>query len=259
MKLTDYLIENANQFRIDIDWLPEYYCKLISDFSDMEIIIDDELRDWGSGQRRPYYRLRGKRITEEQAFDIISKTDDEVLFDFRNEYNNIDKVNLLHFRNFWITRSHYPSYMGWVQPNGIVGGNGITDKYPEMQELLEDIINIKINFPYLEFMVAITFWDEIPDYEWEKDWEDRASEPNKKLDDYKDFYEAIDIVFHVYENKIEVLNEGIGAERYKEKIKEYEDGIEDDSVYASDYYEVNGINPVSEEFLQKFEKLAKGD
>lgn len=38
-----------------------------------EIIVDEEVKDYKAFARRPYYRMRGKQATEEQAFDIIRR------------------------------------------------------------------------------------------------------------------------------------------------------------------------------------------
>ena len=43
----------------------------------LEIRFDDEkLMTYEFFARRPYYRVRGKRVTEEQAFEIIRRCDD---------------------------------------------------------------------------------------------------------------------------------------------------------------------------------------
>lgn len=225
------------------------YQKQITDkFKELTIKVDEECEEYDTYVRRPYYRLRGKRITEEQALDIIRRTDDFVYFDTRNRCKKEDMVNLYHFRNFWLTQHHYPPFHGWVQPDGLVGGNGITDKYPTYDEILDDIIDMKLSFPYLEFIVAITCWNEVPDYVWDNDCN---SIVDGKLDNFSDFNENIDIVFHVHDDLIEILSGEEGAKRYDEMLPKYEEGVKNDEIYSSDYYYDRKINPVSKEFIKK--------
>jgi hypothetical protein len=43
-------------------------------YNEYEIIIPDGL-DYDGNVRRPYYRMRGKPVTKEQAFELIRRTD----------------------------------------------------------------------------------------------------------------------------------------------------------------------------------------
>ncbi|MDE7274907.1 MAG: hypothetical protein K2N95_18005 [Lachnospiraceae bacterium] len=52
-------------------------------YNEYEIIVPDGLEYDGS-VRRPYYRMRGKPVTEEQAFELIRRTD--------NFFREIDEI-----------------------------------------------------------------------------------------------------------------------------------------------------------------------
>jgi hypothetical protein len=99
-------------------------------YDDIEIIIDKDMDQYDSITRRPYYRLRGKPVSKEQAFEVIRRTDAIFRFDIKLPYAS-DYIRTCHIRNWWFNRNHFPSDMGWIHSDGTVGGNGITDKYPE--------------------------------------------------------------------------------------------------------------------------------
>lgn len=61
----------------DYDYFDDCHIyKAIYSEAPVQIFVYDEISsNWSSSVRRPYYQMRGKRITPEQAFDIICKTD----------------------------------------------------------------------------------------------------------------------------------------------------------------------------------------
>ena len=218
--------------------------------SNIQVLYDDNLEDWDSTARRPYYRLRGQSITEEQAFDIISKTD-RVLDNVRlNDGTYLsDKIDIyftFNLQNRWFIKNIFPKFNGWCKPDGTIGCNGLTGKYPDLKELLWDIQGISSRFPYLNFVWAITDWDEVPDYIWD-DVDDKLVDI-KYREDFKDFIEHIEILFYVHDNTIEILQ----GDEAKQKYLEYESKYEKDSlVFTEYYYENSGIQPASIEYLER--------
>ena len=56
----------------------------MENFQDIQVIIDPEAAGMDFDVRRPYFRMRGKPVTEEQAFDIIRQTDEFFCHDMRS-------------------------------------------------------------------------------------------------------------------------------------------------------------------------------
>ena len=231
-----------------------------------QVIIDPEVAKMDFEVRRPYFRMRGKPVTEEQAFDIIRRTDNFFRWDMR-------KYNLEGFLvsdrflldNLWYSPNFYPHPRGWVRPDGIVGQNGVTGKYPAEDEFVASILPLKEAFPYLDFMVAITDWNEIPDYLW--DLMEKSHEAAERHDDnlyrqysdelerlqtsenYPDFPEHIVYGILVYDDKVEL----IAPERAREMYQKYNIlyGGADEAIFTMDYYEKNNIHPVDFAYLQR--------
>ena len=44
-------------------------------FQNIQVITDPEVAGIDFNVKRPYFRMRGRPVTEEQAFDIIRRTD----------------------------------------------------------------------------------------------------------------------------------------------------------------------------------------
>lgn len=79
------------------------------------IVIDEEVSRYDTNTRRPYFQLRGKKVTEDQAFDIIRKTDRF----FQWEAKIPEVIQTLHFPNWWFCKNHYPTHYGWCHPSGM--------------------------------------------------------------------------------------------------------------------------------------------
>ena len=249
MKLSTYVGNNIEKFDC-----PEWFYRGKCD--DIELIIDEDMDEYDSIARRPYYRLRGKPVSQEQAFEVIRRTDSIFRFGIQVPWNS-DYVETWHINNWWFNRNHFPSDMGWIHSDGTVGGNGITDKYPNFSELLSDMVELIQAFPYLDFVLAITTWDELPEEMFfcdREDWEgDDQSyeefEEKRKFERYDGFYDAIDIGFWVHDNKIEVLNPKNAVKKYKEYEKKY--SVKNQDYYAADYNMENGIIPCDEDYLKR--------
>ena len=229
---------------------------------DIQVIIDPEVAGIDFEVRRPYFRMRGKPVTEEQAFDIIRRTDNFFRWDMRKwQLEDLVSDRFL-LDNVWYSPNFYP-HRGWVRPDGIIGMNDVTGKYPSEDEFLASILELKEEFPYLDFMVAVTDWDEIPDYLWElmgKSHE-AAERHDDKLyrqysdeydrlhtsEDYPDFQEHIVYGIWVHDDKVELMAPERAKERYLEYNRLY--GGADEAVFTMDYYEENNIHPVDFEYL----------
>lgn len=80
-----------------------------------QIIIDEDV-DMPEYVRRPYYRLRGKLVTQEQAFDIIRRTDVYLGCNFEEIKKNEKFIHTGNFRN-WLFIDQY----GWIHADGLPG------------------------------------------------------------------------------------------------------------------------------------------
>lgn len=171
-----------------------------------------------------YFRMRGRKVTPLQAFDIISKTES-----FAPHSNEVDyKI----FQGGWLSR-HF--HMGIVRPDGYLGCNGLTlESAPTLKDLIQSIVTLKRSFKYLDFVFAITGWVGKPPMR-------RTHEEMFSHYDfgYKNFDEAIVAGVHVTGKKIRLLN----AENTRAIYKKYNDlyGCVDESVFSNDYYLINDI------------------
>ena len=234
-------------------------------FQDIQVIIDLEVAGIDFDVRRPYFRMRGKPVTEEQAFDIIRRTDNF----FRHDMYRYDLEDLVGDRfvldNVWYSPNFYPHPRGWVRPDGLVGMNDITGKYPEEEDFLYSVLPLKEAFPYLDLMIAVTDWDEMPDYLWDlmkksneaaergdMDLRHKYDDERERLftsEDYPDFPEHIVYGIWVHDDKVELMAPARAREKYLEYNRLY--GGEDEAVFTMDYYEDRNIHPADFEYLRR--------
>ncbi|MCR5789891.1 MAG: hypothetical protein K6G83_08380 [Lachnospiraceae bacterium] len=216
-------------------------------FKKLYIALDPETEDYKSFARRPYYQMRGKRISEEQAIEIIARTDNYFRFHYDRELlEAANYVGCMNFDQWWIGKYHIPAHYGWCHPSGIIGGNAMTQKYPNILEFIEEAIRWAINFPALDIMIGVTEWDEKPydpdDYS--------GSDP---YEEYENFPDNIAIGINVHENTVEILNGKNARERYLIYDKMY--GEEDRRVYIPEYYEDRGLFICDEQYLKRCEEI----
>lgn len=209
--------------------------------NEFTIIIPDSVR-YDTDVRRPYYRMRGKPVTKEQAFDIIRRTDR--FFDYNDlvsepVYSLNTSINLI-LPNF------YPRGMGWCHPDGIIGENSITGKYPDLKEYVEEWLSKLEAFPYLDLIIAVTKWDEIPDDCWKKVFDDDRRD--FELAEYdEEFYEAIEHGIWVHDKTIQILTPNEAVEKYKEYDALYG---KDRDRFRDDYYDKNEIYEIDADYLR---------
>lgn len=231
--------------------------------SGIELRIDPGMDEYDTGVRRPYYRMRGKSVTPEQARDIIRRTDEFVgdltwclreqrQIEGREILKKGDFVGTMNFNQWWFARNHMPTHFGWSHPNGLIGCNAITQRWPNFRELLTELLRWKVAFPYLDLTIAVSGWDEHPDYWYEEQdkifdkWLKKdLSEEEKMLEradwrrldfmKYPDFCDHLEIGVCTHDNVIEFLNPENAARRYREYVTRY--GADDPDVYVPKYYE----------------------
>ena len=233
-------------------------------FQDIQVIIDPEVAGKDFDVRRPYFRMRGKPVTEEQAFDIIRRTDNFFSWDMDRFHLEGLVGDRFILSNVWFSPNFYP-HSGWTRPDGIVGQNGVTGKYPEEEEFLYSVLPLKEEFPYLDLMIAVTDWDEIPDYLWDLMEKSHEAAENNDLDRYRQYHDEYDrlhtseaypdfpdhIVYGiwVHDDKVELMAPTLARERYLEYNRLY--GGADEAIFTMDYYEKNGQFPADFAYLQR--------
>lgn len=197
---------------IDIRHLKQYMTKLesgllfmtkedYSKLSEFNISIDADA-DFPDYIRRPFYYMRGKPVTEEQAFEIIRRTDD-FFGDYRlSTHNHKDYLGGLNFYNCILKSDDCLQDYGWMHINGEIGIDTTTGKYPTADEILNEWIPRVIAFPYLDLIIALTYWNEYPSTE-----------------DYSEnLYDAIVCGVAIHDKSIELIN----ASKTVSKFKEYD-------------------------------------
>ena len=70
-------------------------------------VSEDDLR-FLHYTRRPYYQMRGRSVSREQAFDIIRRTDNFFNWDMETIGNRKEFVRCINFDNWLIMKNHYP-------------------------------------------------------------------------------------------------------------------------------------------------------
>lgn len=217
-----------------------------SELVEYDIIVDEDIKDYQFYARRPYYRMRGKKVSEEQAFDIIRRVDSFFGFMVDAVSSSVDYINSINFNSWIFGDFHYPSQYGWVHVDGTIGCNGITQKYPDINEFISEWFSNMRAFPYLDLVIAITNWDELPPYAWESI--SIPSYPYKK-EVFPDFLKNIDCGIWVHDKVLEIMRPKRTVKKYVEYVKMYEN--KNKAMYLSDYYNDNGIVQADLGYLKK--------
>lgn len=204
-------------------------------YAEYEILVTDLNREKASLEklscvRRPYYRMRGRSVTKEQAFEIIRRTDSFFSIYMDEIGYHEDFVHACNFNNWLIMRNHYPDGYGWIHVDGKVGCNAITQKYPTVEEFCKEWFFKLKAFPYLDLVIAVTDWDEEP-------WS-----PDEKFED------AVVLGIYVHDKCIEILNKQDTLAKYQEYDEKYGQNPER---FEPDYYMKHGITQVNEAYLRR--------
>jgi hypothetical protein len=106
---------------------------------------------WKSELNDPYYRMRGKPVTEEQAKEIILRTHFGI--NIYQDRTNESHISTISFNNWWIDFAF--NLFGWCHPDGTIGINGMMMSQPNSVELLEEMYQFACEFPFLDFVALI--------------------------------------------------------------------------------------------------------
>ena len=88
--------------------------------------------------------------------------------------------------------------------------------------MIQDVLQLKLRFPYLEFILAVSTWNGHP----LEAWESKLFESdfiNGELREYENFSTNLQIGIWVHDNKIEILNEHNAGKKYDEYDRLYSD------------------------------------
>ncbi len=197
-----------------------------------EILIDrsidqKKMEEWFG--REPFYRLGGKPVTEEQAFDIIRRTD-RFFGEIPEIYHHEDYVCSIYFDNCWIySPEKFARSGGWAYRDGMIGHDGILYKNPSLKAIIKDWAKNLIAFPYLDLAIAITG----SKWEWEVEKiirkleqqhirGDRSRWEIKKSEDCDEaFYASVYWGIWVHDKTLEVLTSGDALAVYKKYASLY--------------------------------------
>ncbi len=224
--------------------------KAIYSENPVRIFVEDEIPpNWNAWTKYPYYQMRGKRITPEQAFDVISKTDR--LFWGYDFYSDIDNrcfeekyILSTNFHNDWFG---FDSKYGWVHPNGIIGINNTTSKYPTLREFVLEWWILLNEFPFLDLIIGVVMWrEDAPDC-YMKEY---------RYEPYDNFCKALEIGIWVHDRKVEIVGKKRAAELYKEYEQAYEEPNK--KVYVCEYYSDFEPNITTRDYLYRCLKLTYG-
>lgn len=230
------------EFQFDEDDYDMY--EIIYAENPIKILVADEFHSNGIPlTRRPYYQLRGKRVSEQQAFDIICRTDR--IFSHYS-FNLENSISSLNFFNNWFSYGGL-SRRGWVHPNGIIGTNSITTKYPTVDEFAHEWAKHLYNFPFLDLIIGVTWWDEMSTKRYEMQFTSNQDEFD--YFEYDDFFDNLVAGIWVHDGRIEIINEEQTIEVYRQYEKLYEE--EDHRIYCYEYYEDFQPDVTTMEYLKK--------
>ena len=245
----------------------------IKEVNGVRVIIDSEVKCWDTDTRRPYYRIRGKRVSEEQAFEVIRRCDTFFSWELPL-YDHPDYIHSQNFNMWWFASNHFPDKYGWIHPNGIVGINDIMQKYPNIEELIGEWTMIAKNFPFLDLVVAVFCWNEQCSERWQASDEnynrffekaiteeelDRREKELRFTDLERDdscriypketFKSAFEVGVWLHGGIVEIMEKDRAYEKYIEYEKLFEES--DPRIYMPEYYSEFQPDIVTMEYLYK--------
>jgi len=168
------------------------------------VILPDGLQETSLPDvRRPLVLYRGKPITREQVFQLI--TGEEPLFGAGNDseeccYDPREGRGVL--KNIFY-RQGYEWLSTWVYSDGTIGGNLIySGKYPEIFEILPDYLHLAERYPFLDMVISYTTHDECCCYDCDAFEECEGYETMRRSADckYKECIPYLDLISK-YNNK----------------------------------------------------------
>lgn len=120
--------------------------------------MSEKILGFQHSKRRPGYLMRGKSVTQEQAMELFLRSEWETQTYLSPEFR-------LHAMNFYTCftggeRKFFSSIRSWIGLDGLIGNDGITQKYPTMLEFLEELTELAGLFPYLDLIIVVANNDE---------------------------------------------------------------------------------------------------
>ena len=168
MTAYEYLFKTKNEYFYNYEELEyvEWNYNYLKFLSELNVVIDEKFENKEyCCARRPYYRIKGKTITEEQAKQILEEKYNKFAVNFGNE---------------------------WVKSNGEIRVEGMMGRNPTIHQIISEWSSFLYKFPYIDLVVGITYWDESPKY---RDMNNKDEE----------FLEAIECVVKVKQGCIEIV------------------------------------------------------
>lgn len=186
-------------------------------FGRIEVRDEADGIHWDGEARAPYFQLRGRRLSEEEAFEMIARTDR--MFDLSGAWDfprdgqhmsiaakwdsMIRKKGYRGSDSYFVNEYIFPGNSipsgGYVWPDGRVGINHWMYKLPDISEIIKQLMDWALCFPYFDIILVITKWNEISAQRaranfWEDDENyDGVPHPDADLDEYEKPYEPITV------------------------------------------------------------------
>ena len=245
-------------------------------FGRLTVIDDtDGKARWTSEAREPYFRLRGKRLSEEQAFEILTRTEyifERAVWEVRQEESALKKAvgewyekirrngyegnPSTFFSNDYFSGSMGRYIGGYVWPDGRVGLNEIMYKYPFMDEILDQFMDWAMKYPCLELILVITKWDGMSPMRYKAsvlDYLEQIPNPDRDLDEYQKPYEpipaeAVDCAVEIKPGLIHFLTPEEGLKKLAEYDQQYTEE-ERRQFASSDYHSHTGVRELNRDHL----------
>lgn len=234
LEAVNILLESA----LDPDILTEYTVRLENDelerLRTCRLVMDEAPDRFDQHVKDPCYRMRGRSVTEEQAFDVIRRTDSHIRSLFYGSHPHQVVMYRGHFQNDWTDpRSRWRH--GWMHPNGIVGknGNGSPDRLRTFLTLLEELLGYQKAFPFLDLAAAISCQDLDPEDQIRSLDRGSVIELAKigwDLRGFPKFFDTVAYGIRLDGNTIEFLRKDRALETYQEYETLY--GAPDSSIYT---------------------------
>lgn len=206
------------------------------------------LFEYEAAPKRPVCSLRGKPVSPEQAFEIIRRT--EVSFHYIEEIKS--HPDYIHAWNLWVEYFRdgpLEHRQGWVLTDGTLGLDFTAiDKFPTMDEMLEGIPGVAKAFPYLDFILTISNWEEMPRTAWDR-WFHNEHVPFEQKEWDENFHEAIDVGIWVHDGMIELLDRERAVWKYREYADKYE--VDDRKRFVHEYHGRPVDPTINKEYLLK--------
>lgn len=212
--------------------LDEYYDGEVPVYLDEEELLpwleikvawDEGLDEYSSSVRRPGYQMRGKPVTPEQAFEMIRRTDN--FFGWETGAGP-DYLGTINFDSWWFQGNHFPRGYGWCRPDGRIGLDSITQKYPNAWEFGVEWGRLLMAFPFLELCILI--WGS-----------------NEGVDPHN---AGIECGLHIHSGRIELLNPKHAAEVFRCYEERWGESAE---TYSDEYYDRNRQIVCDQEYLKR--------